>query len=65
MEILNQFQNKSYGTFNNHDPSKHPHTSLESNDRNAIEPFKQSLLKFPTTIIIKNVGSMARDQFGK
>nr|CAG8498580.1 4308_t:CDS:2 [Entrophospora candida] len=52
----------SYGTFNNHDPDKPFHTSLESDDKNVIETFKQSFQIFPTTIIIKNAGSMARDQ---
>ncbi|CAH1767228.1 6572_t:CDS:2, partial [Entrophospora sp. SA101] len=67
MQFLQNLQNKNYGTFNYNDPNKSSHTSranLESNDRNVVEissqPFYQ---RFPSTIIIRNVGSMARDQF--
>lgn len=69
MQFLKNLQSKNYGTFNYNDPNKSSHTSranLESNYRNVVEISHQSFhQKFPSTIIIKNVGSMARDQFCK
>ena len=63
MEILkNSPKKRKYGTF---DRNHHPHTSgnaPESNSSNVIEVSNQ---RFLSTITIKNVGSMARDQFCK